>query len=85
MNRLEMNLGKTQIQKCVLIGYTEKPAVEVDIRSGWMHCGGKSGILDGRLRMLAVWGNDGSFEILADIPDTSTMEEDGEEEDDDNE
>jgi len=36
-----------------------------------------------RLRMLAVWGNDGSFEILADIPDTSTMEEDGEEEEDD--
>ena len=81
------------------LGKTEQPAVEFYIRpvtkskenriSGpsecTAQCSGKSGILDGRLRMLAVWGNDGSFEILADIPDTSTMEEDGEEEDDDNE
>nr|ALS04822.1 mRNA turnover 4-like protein [Pseudodiaptomus poplesia] len=33
-----------------------------------------------RLRMLAVWGNDGSFEVLASIPEEASMSEDEENE-----
>ncbi|XP_023325449.1 mRNA turnover protein 4 homolog [Eurytemora carolleeae] len=40
-----------------------------------------------RLRMLAVWANDGSFKILAELPETdeNSMDEEGEDEDVDDE